>query len=453
MVNIFCEMSGNRRTYRGKDIPPDSIEPTDDNAGRHTKGNKPDEYGASSDSTTTTARAAAAANTTSIITTQSSSSSAMMNQGMDPSTTANGQQTNSSQQQNRDDVIHDIIKKAQWSEDFESTLPKFELVRSNRKSIQNWCSTAKKVLSEYWGPTGAIVQSIVRVVDLPELKLDSFDASEFSIDEILEYIQGIWTTSHGNGKSKVLLVKEPNETWVVFLDRLKAETAGYKMGLSEEWYLDQLRANTTAAEDIFRGKEVHPGIWAAQMDAQAAVYNRVSASQVATIQVEEENEDKEEVKVNAIATRPKEERGRHKFTTSGEPICDRCGRVGHISRNCRRKSPARGGRSGRKNYRLVYTIDNDGCTPIVINVSVLGQDLEAMLDCGAMVNVMDIRTMRRLIPHVALHPFHKKLIGADNKPIPALGSAEVPISVAGQFQRIPCVAAGIDWRGVAGRIV
>jgi len=44
--------------------------------------------------------------------------------------------------------------------------------------------------------------------------------------------------------------------------------------------------------------------------------------------------------------------------------------------------------------RLVYSIEEGGREPIVISVGICGQKKNAMLDSGAMENVIDIKTPR-----------------------------------------------------------
>jgi len=57
-----------------------------------------------------------------------------------------------------------------------------------------------------------------------------------------------------------------------------------------------------------------------------------------------------------------------------------------------------------------------------------------------MENVIDIVTLRKLIPNVRLCPFHKRLIGADKKPISVVGSVTVRVCVNNTTKPIKCVA-------------
>ena len=54
-----------------------------------------------------------------------------------------------------------------------------------------------------------------------------------------------------------------------------------------------------------------------------------------------------------------------------------------------------------------------------MEVKICGQEINAMLDCGAMVNAIDVKTLRRIMPNIHLHHFSRRLIGADRGLFPS----------------------------------
>ena len=78
---------------------------------------------------------------------------------------------------------------------------------------------------------------------------------------------------------------------------------------------------------------------------------------------------------------------------------------------------------------MVYTIDDHAEIPMVINVGVMESTFNGMFDSRAMENVIEIKALERMNPHVRLERFRKRLIGADKKPITVRGTAFVPMRI------------------------
>ena len=140
---------------------------------------------------------------------------------------------------------------------------------------------------------------------------------------------------------------------------------------------------------------------------------------------------------------------KHEFTENGEPICDYCLGKGHIERYCPEKRRTSGfskhksqqGHFQGKNPKhyvvsVVYAIDDCAEVPMVINVGVYGEHINGMLDSGAMENVIDIKTLERMNPHVRVERFRKRLIGADKKHIRVRGTAFIPVRIGKKKRKL-----------------
>ena len=349
-------------------------------------------------------------------------------------------------------VVSAKQEKARWTPDCAETLPRFDLVRQNRRTIEQWCQGVKAVTQEYWGPTGLIVASLVAATNLTEFSLDSFDKSEYNVDTFLQLVTASWNQGQGRGQRKPLLAKKPSEPWLVYLDRLQGWAARNELKPSNEWFLNQLRANVEMGQDVLRDKkDVSPVEWARTMDAQLATYANGHAEPV-TVKVNEvalgseSDSSGDEARVPITVVRrgdsrvrsvPKGQPKKHLFAEDGTPICDLCKVCGHMARDCPRK---RGGGRYKRGKRLVYSVEDGASNPIVISVSVFGQELNAMLDSGAMENVIDGAALKRFRRRVRLQKFTKTLIGADKKKISVLGAASLPVKVEGKTKSINCVA-------------
>jgi len=297
-------------------------------------------------------------------------------------------------------------RQTKWSAECASTLPDFNKVRENSRTVEGWCKSAKAVLAEYRGSVGLIRQAVMENVKLPEFKRPSFDPCAFSVNQLLDFIQTTWQQRYAKTTLELVLAKEPAESWCDFLDRLRQFNAKKGYSPPDDWYLTQLRANTSSAADIMCGQMPSADDWALAMDTELGIYNKSKAQSVNAVQVEVQEDSQEVVEESVDAIKEqKGRRGLHRYTQDSRPICDLCQQAGHIARSCPKRKGFRG--RGRRrffpsNARLVYSINENDAEPIVISVGIRGQTINAMLDSGAMENVIDVETLRRIAPSIHL---------------------------------------------------
>ena len=336
------------------------------------------------------------------------------------------------------DVINDVILrgKNQWNPGYEETITDFTKVRSNFITFQQWRRSVEITLKDYWGPRGLILLSLSKKLEFPELKRLSFDINSYAtVTSFLDYVEELWKGTQAPAAKSPVLVKTETETWSDYLERLQIWTHGTRSAtFSDEWYMEQIRANITMSQDVFIGQDISPKEWVTRMDILARRYKQEKASSVALVATEEEEEPQEAI-VDAVSRTQK-----HRFTPDGRPICDKCQHVGHIARYCPLKKLQQRRRKQYNNKRLVYIIQKDHGDPIVINARVCSQEIKAMLDCGAMVNVIDINILRRALPNIHLQHYSRRLIGADKKPIHAVGATHIPITINNCPKKLFCVA-------------
>ena len=177
-------------------------------------------------------------------------------------------------------------KTAKWSSEETALLPDFSLVKANTRTIEWWCESARATLKEYWGPSRAMVDSIIQRVDLPELRDPSFDPFAYTPDKLVSFIQEKWVKLYQRRSVPVVLVKNRDETWGAYLARLNTWTTERNLKQEDAWYLDQMRANILASQDKFPDVK-KSNEWAEQMDAVEATYNRVQHKSVNAVATEE----------------------------------------------------------------------------------------------------------------------------------------------------------------------
>jgi len=250
-----------------------------------------------------------------------------------------------------DEEENDKPRQTKWSAECASTLPSFNLVRENSRTIGEWCKSARAVLAEYWGPVGLIRQAVMDNVKLPEFKRPSFDPCAFTVNQLLDFIQITWQQRYEKTTLEVVLSKESSESWCDFLDRLRQFNAKKGYSPPDDWYLTQLRANTSPAADILRGQTPSADNWALAMDTDLGIYNKAKALSVNVVHVDEGEHPQvsaSEEPVDAIRKEGQVRRGPHRFTPDGRPICDTCDHAGHIARDCPKNKGFR--RRGRKRF-------------------------------------------------------------------------------------------------------
>ena len=89
---------------------------------------------------------------------------------------------------------------------------------------------------------------------------------------------------------------------------------------------------------------------------------------------------------------------------------------------------------------MVYTIDDHAEIPMIINVGVMESTFNGMLNSRGMENVIEIKVLERMNPHILLEGFRKRLIGADKKPITVRGTTLVPVRIIKKKNKLRCVA-------------
>ena len=87
------------------------------------------------------------------------------------------------------------------------------------------------------------------------------------------------------------------------------------------------------------------------------MYGKPIAKVVAPVAEKESGDSESEVKSVAAMKKGRESvrKKKHWFTRSGQPICDKCHKIGHIAKECPKR--IRFGKNGYKgNNMLVYTL-------------------------------------------------------------------------------------------------
>jgi len=245
---------------------------------------------------------------------------------------------------NLDDVSDDVTTKFRWTPECKELIPKFSLVRENRRTVEEWCMKTRAALQPCVGPQALIVGALANEVNFPEFNLSSFDKTDYTVESFLKLVQEEWNTSYKAREVRLVLTKRASETWMQILERLKSWCAETNIPVNDTWLMSQLRGNIEASQDVCKSSRVNPAQWVKMMDTQLGVYARQVVTSSSVQLVASDGEDKtadinDESYVEYMARTPSKSMTKkdHIFSTTGEPICDRCKKMGHIARNCPEK--------------------------------------------------------------------------------------------------------------------
>jgi len=242
-------------------------------------------------------------------------------------------------------------RQTKWSAECAAALPKFSLVRDNLRTVDQWCTSVRTVLSEYWGPKSLMCCALVEAVGFKEFKDPSFEPSDYTVDSLLDFIAQTWKQCYDRSTVALAMKKDQSESWREFLSRLRAWAASMRLNPSDDWYLDQLRGNADITEDIYLGQTIPAEKWALAMDTQRGAYNREKLQRINLVQSEiiSTPTEVEDEPVASIQRGTRKSLARHQYAKNGQPICDFCHQEGHIARDCQKKKGKRG-RGRRRPY-------------------------------------------------------------------------------------------------------
>ena len=129
----------------------------------------------------------------------------------------------------------------------------------------------------------------------------------------------------------------------------------------------------------------------------------------------------------------------HGYQRCPDRICEECHGKGHDAQNCtagsrgnRWQSHAGRGIHTRRDYVKNLWASNSGDERAAsITVEVGDCSIQALLDTGAKVNVMDVRTLRELKLSDALITHAGRVYGVCGTPVAVVGNVEIPIKIPG----------------------
>ena len=331
------------------------------------------------------------------------------------------------------DVSDKVIskeRKPDWKDEALQTIPSFSNVVERLITVDEWCASALRITEQFSGSEAMKVRALRDAVPIAELKSRDLDLTKFTVLSFLAKIIAIWEDTQGSGIIKAVMVRPHGQPWIEFRRDLIHWAAVHGVATNDVWLLSQMKANIEYQRDILSGTPVNSETWARVMDRTEGMYNHArqdvqGSSPGATVDTEEA--------IDAVKRGDRVPQRQHRFTSDGRPICDKCQQLGHT----RKRGPLN---KRKRQFRLVYSVANDDCEPLLVQASVCGQEINALLDSGAMENVIDVKVLRRANPDLHLSPFSKRLIGADKKPISVVGAASIPITITGQQEQIHCVA-------------
>ena len=353
----------------------------------------------------------------------------------------------------------DVKDKVEWRPDYAAdTIPKFSEKTNAFFPIEEWACRVQRNLAHFSGPDLLKVMAITKAVDFFDDSDPDLDLGSYTVHNFLLLLVKLWNEKHSEEHIPIQIVKNPTESWNDYYLKLKTWVKTTHVAVNDGWYLAHFRAHIRYGEDPYTNKSVSPKEWANRMDELETRYARAEVSESSMTDVvarktasdSEDEDDSDGDRVNRIQHKPyrfqkKKRNGmrKHQFTSDHTPICDKCHKPGHIARNCpynKHFSDAKSGHYSHYSKSIVYAIEDKASKPLVIRVSVNKSEINAMLDCGAMENVIDINVLRKIAPRTKLKYFGRKLIGADKKPIVVCGAAWLPVRVGNHRTSLHCVA-------------
>jgi len=235
------------------------------------------------------------------------------------------------------------------------TIPKFSCVEDGLISVEDWCASALRLVSQFAGSEAMKIRAIRDVIPLPELKARDVDLTKFTV---LTFLSQVINDMVGDTRIKAVLVRPRNQPWVEFRRQLITWASTHGTQVSDGWLLAQMRANTQMHRDALGATPVSSEAWARIMDRMESMYNHASqdvqpSSSVASIESEEESD----VPVDAVHKGKRFRVKKHRVAKESQKLCYKCGRPGHFRRDCWKYN------NGQN--KLVYSIAEDECVPHV----------------------------------------------------------------------------------------
>ena len=134
----------------------------------------------------------------------------------------------------------------------------------------------------------------------------------------------------------------------------------------------------------------------------------------------------------------------HRFTDGGEPICDVCKRVGHVARSCWHKKTSLSdrrlgcrGETGAVVHSVIKNRVYDTAADRYLEVSVNGQQVEALIEFNALENAVSFETVK-VDPKLKIYDFRDGKTSSTWR-LGALGVVWLPIVIGSRSDKLRCV--------------
>jgi len=232
------------------------------------------------------------------------------------------------------DVSDDVISKQrlpEWKDEALQTIPSFSCVVDRLMSVEQWSSSALRLMQQFTGAEAMKVRALRDAVPITELKARDIDLTQYSVASFLNKIVTIWNDTIGHGRVKAVMVRPQGRSWIEFRHDLLSWAAVHGVPVDDGWLLAQMRANIEMHRDILSASPVNSESWARIMDRTEGMYNHAkqdvqASTPVATVDSEEP--------IDVVKRGYRKSRRQHQFTSDGKPICDKCHQVGHTKKRC-----------------------------------------------------------------------------------------------------------------------